>query len=324
MTSGTTCRTCGARAIASASSKLERPHGVQDARRDSERARLPRLHRERRGAELRELLDHVAVEPLADRRQQHDGGYADADPERRERAAHAVRRYGLRDQPNEVVAAHCTTTFHQRVDGIEIGRAPRRHDAEHEPAQDRNRDGRQRGPRRRAKVEDRKREAQQPRAAHADRDPDRRAEQRQARGLGEKQSDDLPAARAHGLEQADLRGPLAHRDEHDVHDQHAGHDQADGGDGGEPGRDHPEDRVERRHQRILRDDRDVFFAGVARLDYLDDVAPRGLNRVAALGLGENPKHAGRVEDLLRVCDRQDHCFVDVEPAREPLLRRARR
>ena len=73
-------------------------------------------------------------------------------------------------------------------------------------------------------------------------------------------------------------------------------------------------------QRILRDDGDVLFAGVARLDDLDDVAPRRLTSTSRLArLDEDPEHAGRIEDLLRVRDRQDQCFVDVEPAREPLL-----
>ena len=46
--------------------------------------------------------------------------------------------------------------------------------------------------------------------------------------------------------------------------QHARDDQADRGDRGKPGRDHPEDRVERQHERVLRDDRDVLGARVPR------------------------------------------------------------
>ena len=86
--------------------EAQRTHGVQHAGRDAERARLAGLDRERGRAELRELIHHVAVQAFADRRQQHHGRDADADAERGQRAAHAVRRDGLADQSNEVVAAH--------------------------------------------------------------------------------------------------------------------------------------------------------------------------------------------------------------------------
>ena len=81
--------------------------------------------------------------------------------------------------------------------------------------------------------------------------PDAGAEQRQARGFGQEQREDLPVARADGLQQADLRRALAHGDEHDVHDQHARDDEADRGDRREARRDHVEDRVERGDQARL-------------------------------------------------------------------------
>jgi hypothetical protein len=86
--------------------EAQRPDGVQNARRHAERARLARLHGQRGGAELRELLDHVAVQALADRGEQHHGRDTDADAERGQHAAHAVRRDRLADEANEVLAAH--------------------------------------------------------------------------------------------------------------------------------------------------------------------------------------------------------------------------
>ena len=84
----------------------ERPHGVQHAGRETERARLAGLHLDRRRAELRELLDHVGVQAFADRGQQHDGRDADADAERRQHAAQPMRDDGLADQPHEVLLPH--------------------------------------------------------------------------------------------------------------------------------------------------------------------------------------------------------------------------
>jgi hypothetical protein len=91
-------------------------------------------------------------------------------------------------------------------------------------------------------------------------------------------------------------------------------------DRGEPRRDHSEDRVERRYERVLGDDRDVLGARMPRLDQRDDVALRGLHRVAARRLDEHPKHGRGVEDLLRIRDGQDHSLVDLEAAREAELR----
>jgi hypothetical protein len=94
--------------------EAQRPNGVQHAGRETERARLARLHGERRRAELRELLDHVCVQALADRRQQDDRSDADADSERGQRAPQPVRDDRLADQADEVVLTHRLTVSSAR------------------------------------------------------------------------------------------------------------------------------------------------------------------------------------------------------------------
>jgi hypothetical protein len=70
---------------------------VEHARRHAKGARLARLHGQSGGAELRELLDDIAVQALTDRCEQHHGRYTDADAERGQHAPHAVRRDRLAD-----------------------------------------------------------------------------------------------------------------------------------------------------------------------------------------------------------------------------------
>ncbi len=55
------------------------------------------------------------------------------------------------------------------------------------------------------------------------------------------------------------------------------------------------------------------------LTIVDDVAPRGGDRIAVVGFDENAEHGGGVEDLLRIGDRRDDRLVDVESARQALL-----
>src|SRR5687767_15378739 len=73
------------------------------------------------------------------------------------------------------------STPHQRVDGIERGGAPRRQDAEHETACDRDRDGRSRRPCRRGEIEHGEQGLHEPDSAASEGDSDCGAEQRQAR-----------------------------------------------------------------------------------------------------------------------------------------------
>ena len=68
------------------------------------------------------------------------------------------------------------------------------------------------------------------RGGQADGDADQPAEQRQGQRLDEELGEDVDAAGADGLADADLAGPLADRDQHDVHDPDAAHDERDRGD----------------------------------------------------------------------------------------------
>ena len=68
------------------------------------------------------------------------------------------------------------------------------------------------------------------RDGQADDDADEAAEQREGQGLDEELGEDVAAAGADRLADADLAGPLADRDEHDVHDPDAADDQRDRGD----------------------------------------------------------------------------------------------
>src|SRR5208283_4328016 len=67
-----------------------------------------------------------------------------------------------------------------------------------------------------------------------DNDPEQHAnratEQRQGDGLNQELQQDVAAARAHGLADADLSGSFRHRNQHDVHDHDAANHQRDGGD----------------------------------------------------------------------------------------------
>ena len=61
-------------------------------------------------------------------------------------------------------------------------------------------------------------------------DADHAAEQGQRQRLDQELGEDVAAARADRLADADLAGPLADRDQHDVHDPDAADDQRDRGD----------------------------------------------------------------------------------------------
>ena len=63
-----------------------------------------------------------------------------------------------------------------------------------------------------------------------DDDADQAAEEREGQGLDEELGEDVAAARADGLADADLARPLADRDQHDVHDPDAADDERDRGD----------------------------------------------------------------------------------------------
>ena len=68
------------------------------------------------------------------------------------------------------------------------------------------------------------------RDGEADDDADQPAEERQGQGLDQELGEDVAAARADRLADADLAGPLADRDQHDVHDPDAADDERDRGD----------------------------------------------------------------------------------------------
>jgi len=63
------------------------------------------------GAELGELGQHVAMDALADRRQQDHRGNADRNAEQREETAQALRTDGADGKGEEVGEYHSQTTF---------------------------------------------------------------------------------------------------------------------------------------------------------------------------------------------------------------------
>ena len=67
----------------------------------------------------------------------------------------------------------------------------------------------------------------QERRQAADQDPDDAAGAGEGHGLGQELPQDVAPGGPERLPDADLAGPLGHRDEHDVHDAHAAHQQAD-------------------------------------------------------------------------------------------------
>ena len=79
---------------------------IEDARGHAECVGLAGLDAERVRAELRELIDDVAVDAFADRRQQNHGHHADSDAERGQDAAHAMRSDGLRRESDQVRTQH--------------------------------------------------------------------------------------------------------------------------------------------------------------------------------------------------------------------------
>ncbi len=103
-------------------------------------------------------------------------------------------------------------------------------------------------------------------AGQADADADQRSDQGKKGGFGQKKEQDAPARGAQGLEQADFRGPLGDRHQHDVHHQHPGHQQADGADAANGQGQGGENAVKGRQHRILGDDRDILLVFMALLD----------------------------------------------------------
>ena len=99
----------------------------------------------------------------------------------------------------------------------------------------------------------------------ADGDADEAAEQRQGQGLDEELGEDVPAARADGLADADLAGPLADRDQHDVHDPDAADDERDRGDPAEQQGQRAADRRGGLEQLGLVEDAEVVVVGGRQL-----------------------------------------------------------
>src|SRR6185369_6793647 len=148
----------------------------------------------------------------------------------------------------------------QGADRIESRGHPGRPHAEHHPDGQAEQDGRR--DRRRVELEAPTGElADQGGDGEAEHDPDQAAEQRQGQGLDEELGEDVATARADGLADADLAGPLPDRDQHDVHDPDAADDQRDRGDPAEQQRERPGDRVGRLEELRLVEDREVVRGG---------------------------------------------------------------
>src|SRR5205814_1840853 len=98
--------------------------------------------------------------------------------------------------------------------------------------------------------------------APAEQDPEDAADAGEADRLDEELGEDVAPARADGLADADLPGPLVHRDEHDVHDPDASDEQRDPADRPEEQRERPGHRAERVQRVVLVRDREV---GVRRI-----------------------------------------------------------
>ena len=116
--------------------------------------------------------------------------------------------------------------------------------------------------------------------------PIRAAEQRQDQGLDQELGQDVPAARADRLADADLAGPLADRDEHDVHDPDAAHQERDRGNPGQQQGQQVADPADGRQQLGLVGDREVI--GPADRDVvagLEQGRDLGLDRVDLVRAG---------------------------------------
>src|SRR4029079_18155998 len=105
----------------------------------------------------------------------------------------------------------------KRDDGIEPGSLARRPDAEDDADPEAGGSGDREG----RGIEDEApagEPADERRDDEPGEDPDQAADKRQRHGLDEELAEDVAAAGAEGLANADLAGPLADRDQHDVHD----------------------------------------------------------------------------------------------------------
>ncbi len=69
------------------------------------------------------------------------------------------------------------------------------------------------------------------RSPHSQDDPDDPADQAENQGLDQELPENIAAPGAHGHADADLPGPLGHRNQHDVHDPDPAHQEGNGGDG---------------------------------------------------------------------------------------------
>ena len=74
-------------------------HGIEYAGGNAQRVGLARLYGQDVGSELGEFLDDVLADALADGGQQDHGRDADADPQRRQRAAQAMRQHRAEREP---------------------------------------------------------------------------------------------------------------------------------------------------------------------------------------------------------------------------------
>ena len=95
--------------------------------------------------------------------------------------------------------------------------------------------------------------ADQQGGADAQGHPDHPADRGQQHGLEQELHADVAGPGADRLAQADLPGPLAHRDQHDVGDADAADEQGDPGDRGEHAGEHAEDVAEYAEDLLLGD-----------------------------------------------------------------------
>jgi hypothetical protein len=161
-------------------------------------------------------------------------------------------------------------------------------------------------------------------ADDADGDAREAADQRDEHRLGQELGEDVAAARADRLADADLAGPLGDADEHDVHHADPADEQRDRGDLAEQRGEHAARGAGRFQQRALVEDVEAGFFGVLDLvAFLDDLLDLSFGCVEAdsefactviESIVPTP-----VSDVCDGCDRRHHDVVLVAGSVAPLL-----